>query len=65
MAELFARSQALKPLAERMRPRQFSEMVGQARLLAQDAVFRTAIEAGHIHSMILWGPPGCGKTTLA
>src|SRR5512141_1824462 len=40
-------------------------MVGQRRLLAEDASLRRAIEAGHVHSMILWGPPGCGKTTLA
>ena len=65
MSSLFNADNKMRPLAERMRPRQFSEMVGQSRLLARDAVFRTAIEAGHIHSMILWGPPGCGKTTLA
>jgi putative ATPase len=40
-------------------------MVGQRRLLAEDASLRRAIESGHVHSMILWGPPGCGKTTLA
>ena len=65
MAELFNANNALKPLAERMRPKTFSQMVGQQRLLATDSVFRKAIESGHIHSMILWGPPGCGKTTLA
>jgi putative ATPase len=62
---LFAAPEALKPLAERMRPRALGEMVGQRRLLAEDAPLRRAIEAGHVHSMILWGPPGCGKTTLA
>ncbi|MBS0194801.1 MAG: replication-associated recombination protein A [Proteobacteria bacterium] len=62
---LFAAPEALKPLAERMRPRTLGEMVGQRRLLAEDAPLRRAIEAGHVHSMILWGPPGCGKTTLA
>ncbi|MBS0462634.1 MAG: AAA family ATPase, partial [Proteobacteria bacterium] len=56
---------ALKPLAERMRPRTLAQMVGQTRLLGEDAALRRAIEAGHVHSMILWGPPGCGKTTLA
>ncbi|MBS0456379.1 MAG: replication-associated recombination protein A [Proteobacteria bacterium] len=56
---------ALKPLAERMRPRTLTEMVGQTRLLGENAALRRAIEAGHVHSMILWGPPGCGKTTLA
>ena len=40
-------------------------MVGQRRLLAPDSALRRAIESGHVHSMILWGPPGCGKTTLA
>ncbi|MBS0198955.1 MAG: replication-associated recombination protein A [Proteobacteria bacterium] len=56
---------ALQPLAERMRPRTLDEMAGQQRLLAQGSALRRAIEAGHVHSMILWGPPGCGKTTLA
>ncbi len=62
---LFAAPEALKPLAERMRPRTLGEMVGQRRLLAENAPVRRAIEAGHVHSMVLWGPPGCGKTTLA
>ncbi len=56
---------ALRPLAERMRPRTLDDMVGQRRLLAPGAALRTSIESGHVHSMILWGPPGCGKTTLA
>ena len=56
---------ALRPLAERMRPRTLDEMVGQKRLLAAGSALRRAIESGHVHSMILWGPPGCGKTTLA
>ena len=56
---------ALRPLAERMRPRTLDEMVGQRRLLAPASALRRAIESGHVHSMILWGPPGCGKTTLA
>nr|WP_279303945.1 replication-associated recombination protein A [Lysobacter telluris] len=56
---------ALRPLAERMRPRTLDDMVGQRRLLAPGSALRRAIEAGHVHSMILWGPPGCGKTTLA
>jgi putative ATPase len=64
---LFAGSDdaALKPLAERMRPRDLDEIVGQPRLLGPGTPLRRAIEAGHVHSMILWGPPGCGKTTLA
>lgn len=56
---------ALRPLAERIRPRTLDEMVGQRRLLAPGSALRRAIESGHVHSMILWGPPGCGKTTLA
>ncbi len=60
-----ADAMALKPLAERMRPRTLDEMVGQSRLLAPDSALRRAIEAGRLHSMVLWGPPGCGKTTLA
>lgn len=56
---------ALRPLAERMRPRTLDEMVGQRRLLAPGSALRRAIQAGRLHSMILWGPPGCGKTTLA
>ena len=58
-------SQAMRPLAERMRPASLDEMVGQRRLLAPDSVLRRSIQAGQVHSMILWGPPGCGKTTLA
>ncbi|QNN46513.1 replication-associated recombination protein A [Thermomonas brevis] len=57
--------EALRPLAERMRPRTLDDMVGQHRLLAPGSALRRAIEAGRMHSMILWGPPGCGKTTLA
>ena len=62
---LFASTAAQAPLAERMRPRTLAEMVGQRRLLDEDSALRQAIEAGRVHSMILWGPPGCGKTTLA
>jgi putative ATPase len=62
---LFKPPEALKPLAERVRPQTLDEMVGQRRLLAPGAALRRAIESGHVHSMILWGPPGCGKTTLA
>jgi putative ATPase len=56
---------ALVPLAERMRPRTLDEMVGQPRLVAPGSALRRAVESGRVHSMILWGPPGCGKTTLA
>ncbi|CAM5616728.1 hypothetical protein RLIN73S_07374 [Rhodanobacter lindaniclasticus] len=62
---LFAEPDALKPLAERMRPRRIDEIVGQQRLVGADRALRRALEAGKIHSMVLWGPPGCGKTTLA
>ncbi|MHB8446406.1 MAG: replication-associated recombination protein A [Rudaea sp.] len=62
---LFPESDTLKPLAERMRPRTLDEIVGQARLLGPATALRRSIEAGHVHSMVLWGPPGCGKTTLA
>jgi len=55
----------MRPLAERMRPRTLDEMVGQKRLLAPGSALRRAVESGRVHSMILWGPPGCGKTTLA
>ncbi|WP_411831871.1 replication-associated recombination protein A [Pseudoxanthomonas mexicana] len=58
-------NEALRPLAERIRPRTLDEMVGQRRLLAPGTALRRAVESGHVHSMILWGPPGCGKTTLA
>src|SRR5690606_37856135 len=59
------RQEAMRPLAERVRPRSLDEMVGQRRLLAPDSALRRAVEAGRVHSMVLWGPPGCGKTTLA
>lgn len=62
---LFAPPEALKPLAERMRPASLDDMVGQRRLLAAGSALRRAVESGRVHSMILWGPPGCGKTTLA
>jgi putative ATPase len=64
-SELFAEPSHLKPLAERMRPATLDEIVGQQRLLGAGTPLRRAIEAGHVYSMILWGPPGCGKTTLA
>ena len=53
------------PLADRMRPRALDEVLGQEHLLGVGAVLRSAIETGELHSMILWGPPGSGKTTLA
>jgi putative ATPase len=53
------------PLAVRMRPRSLDELVGQEHVLAPGSALRTAIESGHPHSAILYGPPGSGKTTLA
>jgi len=65
-ADLFGEmNAALRPLAERMRPQSLDEMVGQRRLLAPGSALRRAIEAGRVHSMVLWGPPGCGKTSFA
>ncbi|HEY0974261.1 MAG TPA: replication-associated recombination protein A [Solimonas sp.] len=55
----------LRPLAERMRPRTLDEVAGQAHLLAPGAPLRSLLEAGSIPSMVFWGPPGVGKTTLA
>lgn len=53
------------PLAERMRPRSLEAYLGQGHLVGKDTVLRRALEAGNLPSMILWGPPGVGKTTLA
>ena len=53
------------PLPDRMRPRCFSEFIGQRHLLSEDRVLRRSIEAGSLPSCILWGPPGTGKTTLS
>ncbi|MBR1517756.1 MAG: replication-associated recombination protein A [Bacteroidales bacterium] len=55
----------MTPLAEKLRPKTLDEYIGQQHLVGKGAVLRTLIEAGHIPSMILWGPPGIGKTTLA
>src|SRR5258708_11056450 len=53
------------PLAERLRPKTLDEVIGQKHLLGPGKPLRVAFEAGKPHSMILWGPPGVGKTTLA
>ena len=52
------------PLAERMRPKSLEDYVGQTHLIGADATLRRALEAGQLPSMILWGPPGVGKTTI-
>src|SRR5512146_2202883 len=59
------RDDASKPLAERLRPRTLEEFVGQEHVLGPGSALRRAIEADQVPSLILWGPPGTGKTTLA
>ena len=58
------RAESTAPLAERMRPRTLDDVAGQEHLLGAGAPLRAQIESGRVQSMILWGPPGCGKTTL-
>ncbi len=65
MNELFKKAEPAAPLAERLRPRSLDEVVGQPHLLGPGKPLRLAFESGKPHSMILWGPPGVGKTTLA
>ncbi len=65
MADLFASPPAYQPLAARMRPRNLDEYIGQEHLLGQGKPLREAVSRGQLHSMILWGPPGVGKTSLA
>jgi len=63
--DLFGKPEPAAPLAERLRPRTLDEVVGQKHLLGPGKPLRVAFESGKPHSMILWGPPGSGKTTLA
>jgi len=60
-----SRADVPRPLADRLRPRTLDEVVGQAQLLAADGPFRPLLEADVLPSLLFWGPPGCGKTTLA
>ncbi len=64
MQDLFA-TEPQKPLAEALRPARLSDVIGQSHLLGPGKPLRLAFDSGHPHSMILWGPPGVGKTTLA
>lgn len=65
MSDLFSQPPAYQPLAARMRPRNLDDYIGQEHLLAPGKPLREAIVRGQLHSMILWGPPGVGKTSLA
>ena len=65
MQDLFAVDNQFKPLAARMRPKTFDQYIGQSHLISKEKQLRKALESGFAHSMILWGPPGTGKTTLA
>ena len=65
MNDLFAKREPAAPLASRLRPRALDDVVGQSHLLGPGKPLRLAFEARKPHSMILWGPPGVGKTTLA
>jgi putative ATPase len=65
MTDLFGSPQPAAPLAEALRPKSIDELVGQQHLIGPGKPLRLAFESGKPHSMILWGPPGSGKTTIA
>ena len=65
MSDLFGQAQPVAPLAEALRPQTLDDVVGQSHLLGPGKPLRLAFQSGKPHSMILWGPPGVGKTTLA
>ena len=58
-------SNVKRPLADRMRPTKLEEVVGQSHIVGENAPLGRMIKSGKINSFILWGPPGCGKTTIA
>jgi len=60
-----ADERAFRPLADRMRPRSLDEFIGQSHILGEGKPLRQAVESGQLHSLLFWGPPGTGKTTLA
>ncbi len=64
-SSLFKENDLTAPLADRMRPRSLDEFFGQEHLLGENSTLRQALENDRLHSMIFWGPPGTGKTTLA
>jgi len=65
MSDLFESEKGFHPLADRMRPRRLDQIFGQSHLLAEGKPLRQAIETNRLHSMLFWGPPGTGKTTIA
>ncbi|MCH6565422.1 MAG: AAA family ATPase, partial [Proteobacteria bacterium] len=65
MSDLFTADKAFAPLADRMRPRQIDQVVGQSHILGAGKPLSQAIESNKLHSMLFWGPPGTGKTTIA
>src|SRR6266567_9250468 len=65
MTDLFPAPAPVPPMAEALRPRSLDEFVGQQHLLGPGKPLRIAFDSGKPHSMILWGPPGVGKTTIA
>ncbi|MCP4187685.1 MAG: replication-associated recombination protein A [Gammaproteobacteria bacterium] len=65
MNDLFETAKGFQPLADRMRPQRLDEVFGQSHLLGEDKPLRQSIESNKLHSMLFWGPPGTGKTTIA